>query len=51
MRITTLRVLGACMCLGAALMLLSTFRMDKFLRSTLPGDTQTLSTNLIMHSP
>lgn len=29
------------MCLGAALMFLSTFRMDNFLRSTLPGDNTT----------
>ena len=34
------------MCLGAMLMLLSTFRMDKFLRSTLPGITKTLTLSL-----
>ena len=39
------------MCLGAVLMLLSTFRMDKFLRSTLPGSTVTPTSCLIMHLP
>lgn len=37
MRITAVRIMGACICIGAVLMLLSIFRMDNFLASTLPG--------------